>query len=128
MEDVIKSITAAITLTKQLVGLTSDTKNAELKLVTANLTLQLAEVKMQLAELMEQNTSLKQKLSVAKGGGPQLEYRNGLYFDTDGGGPFCPGCYDGNCKAIRLTKQKDNWADFGDYMCPSCKQFFNVNE
>jgi len=124
----LKSVTAAIALAKQLVGLVGDTKNAELKMVVADLSVELAQVKMQLAELMDQNTSLKQKLSVAKGGGPQLEYRDGLYFDSDGSGPFCPGCYDGNRKAIRLTKQKFPWAEFGEYQCPSCEQHFNENK
>jgi hypothetical protein len=50
VEDVIKSVTAAIALGKQLAGLASKTKNAELKLVVADLSLELAQVRMQLAE------------------------------------------------------------------------------
>jgi hypothetical protein len=125
MEDVFKSVTAAIALAKQLVGLVGDSKNADLKMVVADLSVELAQVKMQLAELMDQNTSLKQKLSVAKGGGPQLDYRDGLYFDADGSGPFCPGCYDAGRKAIRLAKQDGVWTHFGEYKCPSCHEHFN---
>ena len=125
MEDVLKSVTAAIGLAKQLVGLVGKTKDAEIKMVVADLSIELAQVKMQLAELMNENTTLKQRLSLAKGGGPQLEYRDGLYFDSDGGGPFCPGCYDGSRKAIRLTKQDSVWVTFGEYKCPHCDEFFN---
>jgi len=54
MADIITAVTGAIALTKQLVGLASVAKDAEAKLVVADLQIQLAELKTKLAELIEE--------------------------------------------------------------------------
>lgn len=125
MVDIIASITSAIGLAKQLIKLADESKNVEMKAAVASLTVELADLKMQLAELMNENTDLKQTLKEISDRRAELEFRDGLYFDPEGGGPYCPACFDSNRKSIHLVKQKGAWVDFGEFKCPICDKFFN---
>jgi hypothetical protein len=53
--------------------------------------------------------------------------QNGLYYKESGDGPFCTGCHDTKREMVRLVKQAKPFAVFGEFMCPSCKEYYNSN-
>lgn len=123
MPDILATASAAVTISKQILTLSKTIQNAELQHAIADLTLQLAELKLQLAELMTENANLKQQVK-AKAESTPLEFRSGYYFRGEDPHPFCPGCYDGEGKEIRLAKAGDFYRHFGEYHCPSCDKSF----
>ena len=129
MADIVATVATALNMTKHLVDLAKLKKDLEIREAASNLRVEVAEIKVQLADLLEENATLKEQLTRAtRKGGKDLEFKNGLYYDGDGGGPFCPGCYDTGYKSIRVTRQKAPFNDFGDFQCPACKEFFYSTE
>jgi uncharacterized protein with PIN domain len=61
--EVLSSITAPINIGKKLIEVSDRTRDAESKLLVAELTLKLADIKMQLAEVIEENAQLKAKVN-----------------------------------------------------------------
>ena len=128
MGDLISSLTTAISLAQRLNEISKHIQNAEFKNLLADLNLELADTKLKLANIIDENAKLKQELTEAKHSKGQvphsLVFKNGLYFTEEDDGPYCPGCYDSKGQQIRITKQKPPFNRFGDYQCPTCKQFF----
>ena len=63
MVEVLSAVTAAINIAKKLLEVSERTRDADSKLLVAELTMKLADIKMQLAEMMEENTRLKAKIN-----------------------------------------------------------------
>ena len=94
-------------------------KDLEMKGVIVDLQGKLLDLKEQINELREENIHLKaeaNKLSLP----PDVELRKGLYYKTDGAGPFCPACYAGEEKLIPLNPIKGGMVRVGDWKCPGC--------
>jgi hypothetical protein len=56
--------------------------------------------------------------------GKEFIIKDGVYYDQDGDGPFCTGCYDTKKRPIRLVRQPRVFETFGKYKCPSCKEHY----
>jgi len=126
--DIISSISTAITIAKRLKEISKNVEDAEFKNLLADLSLELADTKLRLSEIVVEVSELKEenaKLKHSKGIGAELEFKNGLYYTTGGDGPFCPGCYDSSGKIIRTPEQSGPSRTFGQFMCPSCGNFYN---
>ena len=123
--DVIGGITAAIGLAKQLLELKAVAKDAQTKLLVAELQVQLAQLKSQLAELVEENTRLKEALKKAEAVTPEVALKGGLYFKLDGDGPYCTTCYDSEKKLIRVSEMGEVFRSSGRWRCGVCKSHYH---
>ena len=110
-------------LVSRLREINKNVENAEFSNELADLSLELAKLKSELAVVVDENTNLKAQLNSAKQKtlSPELEYKNGAYFKKNGDGPFCPGCYDGSEKTIRLSQLPATFSDLASHTCPVCK-------
>lgn len=122
--DILSSVTGAITLTKQLLNFATAAKDAESKLILADLQLKLAELKGQLAELINENIHLKDELKKASSTSVDVVLKDGAYFKNDGDGPFCTICYDKSKQMIRVSAVQGMLRKFGKWRCGSCKNQF----
>lgn len=125
MADIFTSITTAIGLTKQLVDLADTTKNAQAKLVIADLQIQLAELKVQLAELIDENRELKSALSRKTEEKPKLKIEGDLYYTEEGDGPFCTACFDTKQKLVRVTPMASTFHTIAKFRCNVCHGHFH---
>jgi len=121
MPDVITTVTAAINLTKQLLGLAVVAKDANAKLVIADLQVQLAELKTRLAELIDENNQLKQEIRRSAATETAVVLKEGLYYTPDGDGPFCTACYDSKKQMIRVSEMGAAFHDIARWRCNVCK-------
>lgn len=124
MTDVISTVTTAISLTKQLLGLAVVAKDANAKLVIADLQLQLAELKTRLAELIDENNQLKTEIKKSSTSETEVIIKDGVYYKPNGDGPFCTACYDSNRKMIRVTELGEVFHDIGKWQCNVCGATF----
>lgn len=122
MSDLISTASSALQLVSRLREINKNIANAEFSNALANLTVELSELKIQVADLLEENDKLKRALS-QKQEAP-LEFKEFAYFSDSGDGPFCPGCYDGSGKIVRLAKATAEFSVFGSHNCPVCKEPF----
>ena len=120
MADVITTVTAAINLTKQLLGLAVVAKDANAKLVIADLQVQLAELKTRLAELIEENNQLKQEIRKVSATETDVVLKKGMYFTQDGDGPFCTACYDSKKQMIRVSEMGAAFHPIARWRCNVC--------
>ncbi len=128
MDDIISSISTAISLAKRLNEISKTIQDAEFKNLLADLSLELADVKLRLADVIDENANLKKELHLLKSqteAGSNLMIKDGMYYNQSGDGPFCTGCYDIKRQVVRLIKQKDPFTEFGEYKCPGCDEFYN---
>lgn len=51
----------------------------------------------------------------------EVVVRQGVYWTTDGDGPFCTACYDTTQRRIRLTELTGHFTAFGKWKCNVCK-------
>jgi hypothetical protein len=131
----IKSLGAAVSLAKTVMEVARKVDNveliraiAELNLEMANANLGMADLTNQLAELKQENIQLKGEIRELKESAkPERQLSigdDGFYYDAQGKGPFCTGCFDKSGKAIRLQEDKSGFSSFGKYKCPSCRLHF----
>ena len=128
MPEVFTAITTAISLSRQLLELANAAKDAQTRLLIAELTLQLAEVKLRLAELLDENIQLKVEIDRAKKSHADVVVKNGLYYSHTDDGPYCTGCFDNEKKLIRLAEVSEDFRAFGNFKCPICKTDFGATE
>lgn len=82
-----------------------------------------ADVRMEMAKLAEENARLREELLALRekaGLREQMTARDNLYWRSTGtgeDGPFCPTCWDGDKKAVRLVDE-----DRYKLLCPVCKE------
>lgn len=128
MGDIITSVSTAITLAKRLNEIGKNIQDAEFKNLLADLSLELADVKLRLADVMGENADLKTEILSLKAQNnteKNLIAKGNMYYDEDGDGPFCTGCFDIKQKLVRLAKQSEPFSELGEYKCPGCNEFFN---
>ncbi len=121
--DITSGVATAISLARKLLELKSLAKDAEAKLIIADLQLALAEVKSQLADVMEFNLQLRTDLAKAQSP-PDVVFKDSAYYRTDGDGPFCTTCFDKGKQLIRLTELATMFHGEGRYLCGICKNRF----
>lgn len=120
MADPITAVTAAIGLTKQLLGLAVAAKDADAKLAIAELQVQLAEIKTRLAELIDENNNIKQELKAATSDIAEVVFKDGLYYKPDGDGPFCTACYDSKKALVRVSERGAAFHAIARWKCNVC--------
>ena len=95
---------------KKVIDIANELKNVELKEAILNL-------KEEILELREENIALKEKLIEKQK--HNMEFIDNYYWNTkengEKEGPFCPACWDGDGKAVRLQGN-----DYSHYFCPVC--------
>lgn len=122
MTDLISTASSAIQLVGRLREINKNISNAEFSNALADLAIELSELKIRVAGLLEENDQLKRQLAQKQIA--VLEFKDFAYYSVSGDGPFCPGCYDGNGKNVRLTKLSEPFTAFGSHSCPACKETF----
>lgn len=94
---------------KKALDIANELKNIDLKEAILDL-------KEKLIALREENISLKEQLKEKQQ--YNMNFEENYYWDVkeDGTkvGPYCPACWDGDGKAVRV--QEDRWG----YICPVC--------
>ena len=122
------SVNHAFTLAQRLREITKNIEDAEFKNVLADLCMELADAKLAIADVTEENAKLKSELTKLRhstgASASELEFKEFAYFNGEGDGPFCPGCYDSSKTKIRLKKETGHFKVFGANSCPKCKEHF----
>lgn len=94
---------------KKALEIANELKNIELKEA-------ILELKEKIIELREENITLKEQLKEKQK--YNMQFIDNYYWDIkeDGSkvGPYCPACWDGDRKPVRMQQ-----SDFGDF-CPVC--------
>lgn len=107
LSDIQNAVTTSITIAKKLREVSERMKDAEVKLLIADLSIELANVKQNLAELLQENTDLREKLRAA---------------ETAEGDP-CPRCRK-RTWSLTSSKPSRRMGDMGvldrTYTCSSC--------
>jgi hypothetical protein len=116
------AISTSMQLVSRLREINKNVENAEFSNALADLSLELAKLKLELAGVLEENNKLKAQLAAHSP--PVLQFKGYAYYESDGDGPFCPGCYDGSAKTIRLTSLPAEVQDLGQHMCPVCQAVY----
>ena len=130
MIDVILGINAAIETVTKLKELNEKIKDADVKMLIADLSIELAEAKISIAELLDKNRELQNEINSLKSEQCEpLIFKNGVYFDSNGDGPFCPGCYEGEKKKHRiLLVGAPVHRQRGVHQCTVCQKFFTYRK
>ena len=132
--DALKLITtgkAAIDGIKLLTGYAEEIqdiqKRGEFMRIIGQLSIELAETQMKLAEQIQNSISDKQNIKILeaqieslKNPGLQPILKDGLYYEENGDGGYCTGCYDRDKKLIRVISLAEIYKPLGSYKCPSC--------
>lgn len=127
--EVAGAVTAAIGLSKELIGVDKALHEAEFKLKIAELTSALAGAKIGLAEVEDQLRAKDKEIERLTAFNTDLNgkiIKNGFYMDTfeDGGprgDPYCPYCIDRKAGLYRLRHLNKPGRPSG---CPHCKNEF----
>lgn len=117
-------VTTAINLSKQLLGFAVVAKDASAKLVIADLQVQLAELKTRLAELIDENNQLKQEVKKVATNVAEVSLKEGLYFTSNGDGPYCTACYDSKKQLIRVREMGAAFHAIARWRCNVCKAHY----
>ncbi len=120
MSDPLVIINAAVSTVTKLASLAGTIKNAELKLLVADLTLEIAQTKTTMAALIDENRELRS--TITKHSTPKINVvlKDGLYYTDNNDGPFCTACFDGKEKLVRVTELHGHFKLMGKYKCPIC--------
>jgi hypothetical protein len=99
-------------------------KRGEFMRIIGELSLELAETQVRLSghirendELKEQVLNLQKEVEDLKNPDATLAIKDGLYYTSEGDGPFCTCCYDSDQEIIRLSALGES----GLHECPKCK-------
>lgn len=120
-------ISDAVSIAKRLREISKTIENAEFSLLLADLQLELANIKATMADMVIENTSLRNRVaeleeaSNAKG---VMAYDGMAYRKPDDPSAYCPNCWDGDGKQIRLNETGTSLAK---YLCPNCKSPFGIH-
>jgi hypothetical protein len=128
----ISSIKVAIDIAKELKGVTSAIKDAEVKLKIAELLEAMSEVKIRLVEAQDENLELKETikgLESALKRQDEVVFRDGYYYlaepqEGKPDGPFCSNCFTTKQLLCLLGEVTGRELKFGKYHCPSCDKRF----
>ena len=129
MVEIIAGLTSAIDIVKKINLLNDKIKDADIKMLIADLNIELANAKNSIAELVTENQKLKTEIYELKNTKiEKMQFKGGAYFDANGDGPFCAGCYDGKNKRSRLVENNPDFKFIGNYICSVCEKMFKVKE
>lgn len=118
-------LTTAIELGKKLFAAANAVRDADIKMLVADLQLQLAEAKHRMAAIIEENLSLKGDLARAlQPAGDMQVGECGLYYKPNGDGPFCTACHDSTGKEIRVSAMPVYLHGTIKYRCNVCKAHY----
>lgn len=122
--DVVGGISSAIKLVVKAKELADKLKNLEMKGLVVDLQSQLLDLKEQIIALREENHRLSEEMK-KKDPPPELTVKNGAYFNAEGDGPFCTGCYDADRTLMRLAENAPVFQlHHGLWRCPKCRMSF----
>lgn len=129
----ISSVRVAIDIAKEIKGVASSYKDAEIKLKIADLLEAISEVKIRLVEAKDENLDLRQKikdLEDALSKQDEVIFRDGYYFlavpqEGKPEGPFCTNCFSKYKSLSLLSEVTNDFRVFGKYHCPSCDKRFD---
>lgn len=99
-------------------------KNVEMKQKLAAVQIECANLAEENARLRQERNELQEKLRLRE----EMVWDEKMksYFRTgpsgDREGPFCPKCYGGSDKVIRMAKEHQ------DFRCPVCRHLLNLDE
>ena len=124
----LQSIKTALDITKELRGIDSLLKDAEVKLKLANLVEALSDAKIHLSEAKVENQELKERILELESklqSKQEVEFREGFYYAKNAetgaaSGPFCALCYSDSNKLILVSELPVGMRDFGNFRCPKC--------
>ncbi len=122
MTDLLSATSTAIDLVRRLRDINKNIANAEFANALADLTMELSELKLKVSALLEENDRLKRELQ--KKQSKNLQFKDFAYYDAQNDGPYCPGCYDSNGKAVRLSATPKDFSDLASHICPVCNAAF----
>ena len=99
--------------------------------IIGELSLELAETQIKLSEQFRKNdelgnriNALQKEVEKLKNPDTKLIIKGGLYYTSEGEGPFCTGCYDSNEKRIRVAKLTGDFRELGNFRCPVCNSVY----
>lgn len=118
--EILSIIATTMQMVSRLRDINKNIENAEFSNALADLSLELAKLKAELANVIDENTNLKAQLAIPQLHRQPLEFKCGAYYQADGDGPFCSGCYDSRGTIIRLTKAPSEFKDMASHFCPVC--------
>jgi hypothetical protein len=125
MTDVVAAIQSAIEIVGKLRALSKTVENADFKMLLADLSgdladakLEVANLKISLAQCLDENQSLKNKLTTKSSTKPTPE--DGAYSFEDEDGLFCTACFDTKNQKVRVSELSPSFRVFGKWKCPSC--------
>jgi hypothetical protein len=125
MIDFIAQIGAASETLKKAIDLTRKAEFVELRDVLLDLRQQLQDIRDANLELREQNRELRERLDKREA----LTFKRNLWWRTtpDGkdDGPYCPKCFGGDQKVVRMT---DVNSPEGANRCPVCNYYERHSE
>ena len=81
-------------------------------------------------DLTEENIALRKKLQQAEDAAhseTELEFRSPLFYAKDDPQPFCPKCWQGSHKRVRLAGPRD-WSGQQRYDCSVCNDAFFLGD
>ncbi len=116
------TLNGAIAALKEIGKLAERTKNRDLNEKVLSLQQSLMTASTGLLELSSEIQTLREQLAEAKRTAAekaQFTFRDNVYWK--GSEPFCPGCLDGDGKAVHLTPRLR-----GHYDCPVCKSHYTT--
>lgn len=122
--DIIAGVSGAIGLARQLLELKGVAKDAQARLLIADLQVQLAGLKGDLAALLLDNQRLAADLAKATAAAPEVVFKGGVYYRPTGDGPFCTTCFDRDGRLVRLTELPRMFHGEGRYTCNACRGRF----
>jgi hypothetical protein len=118
-------VNGTISLFKQVNDAAKESDNIDLKRGLSDLYSQIVEIKAQVLDLAQENTDLRRQLTLRNE--MSWDASKGVYFAENDPSPFCPACWDGNGKLVRLNP---NYARGGSlvwkYDCKVCHNYFLV--
>jgi len=126
MIDVILGINSAIETVTKLKELNEKIKDADVKMLIANLSIELSEAKISISELLDKNRELQEEINSLKSEQNEVFFfKDGVYFDSNGNGPFCPSCYEGEKKKHSLLPSANPVnRKMGGHQCTVCQKYF----
>ncbi|MDR0873029.1 MAG: hypothetical protein LBN27_06120 [Prevotellaceae bacterium] len=129
MIEIVEAVNSAIETVKRLSALNEKIKDADVKMLIADLNIELANAKNNIAELLTENQRLKDEIKkLNKKRMEKLQFKGGAYYSSTGDGPFCQRCYDSKQLKNRLVENNPDFKFIGNYKCSICNNMFKVTE
>jgi regulator of replication initiation timing len=128
MLELMAVVNASIETAKKLKALNEKIENADVKMLIADLCIQLSEAKLSISELLDNNRKLQEEINSLRSDQCEpLIFKDGVYYDSNNDGPFCPSCYDEKKRKHRMVPINPMYHKPGVHKCVVCDKRFNTN-